>query len=46
MLLHSERLSFAFLLLFLEAFVLLHIHTRARSLAGDTGESGLAGRAP
>ncbi|NWZ30721.1 PIGO transferase, partial [Asarcornis scutulata] len=36
MLLHSERLSLAFLLLFLEAFVLLHIHTRARSLAGDT----------
>ncbi|XP_052526105.1 GPI ethanolamine phosphate transferase 3 isoform X2 [Tympanuchus pallidicinctus] len=36
MLLHTERLSLAFLLLFLEAFVLLHIHTRARSLAGDT----------
>ncbi|NXW92973.1 PIGO transferase, partial [Alopecoenas beccarii] len=35
MLLHSERLSLAFLLLFLEAFVLLHIHTRARGLAGD-----------
>ncbi|KFP57296.1 GPI ethanolamine phosphate transferase 3, partial [Cathartes aura] len=35
MLLHSERLSFAFLLLFLEAFVLLHIHTHARGLAGD-----------
>lgn len=45
MLLHSERLSLAFLLLFLEAFVLLHIHTRARSLAGDTGESRLGGRA-
>ncbi|XP_010156815.1 PREDICTED: GPI ethanolamine phosphate transferase 3, partial [Eurypyga helias] len=28
-------LSLAFLLLFLEAFVLLHIHTRARGLAGD-----------
>ncbi|XP_032532243.1 GPI ethanolamine phosphate transferase 3 isoform X2 [Chiroxiphia lanceolata] len=37
MLLHSERLSFAFLLLFLEAFVLLHIHTCARGLAGDAG---------
>ncbi|NXA42023.1 PIGO transferase, partial [Eudromia elegans] len=35
LLLHSERLSLAFLLLFLEAFVLLHIHARARSLAGD-----------
>ncbi|KAL9821765.1 GPI ethanolamine phosphate transferase 3 isoform 4-T5 [Geothlypis trichas] len=35
MLLHSERLSFAFLLLFVEAFVLLHIHTCARGLAGD-----------
>ncbi|XP_010182156.1 PREDICTED: GPI ethanolamine phosphate transferase 3, partial [Mesitornis unicolor] len=35
MLLHSERLSLAFLLLFLEAFVLLHIHTHARGLAGD-----------
>ncbi|XP_009075500.1 PREDICTED: GPI ethanolamine phosphate transferase 3, partial [Acanthisitta chloris] len=35
MLLHSERLSFAFLLLFLEAFVLLHIHSCARGLAGD-----------
>ncbi|XP_069737019.1 GPI ethanolamine phosphate transferase 3 isoform X2 [Phaenicophaeus curvirostris] len=35
MLLHSERLSLAFLLLFLEAFVLLHIHTCARGLAGD-----------
>ncbi|XP_009693241.1 PREDICTED: LOW QUALITY PROTEIN: GPI ethanolamine phosphate transferase 3 [Cariama cristata] len=35
MLLHSERLSLAFLLLFLEAFLLLHIHTRARGLAGD-----------
>uniref|UniRef100_A0A8C0ARR2 Phosphatidylinositol glycan anchor biosynthesis class O n=1 Tax=Buteo japonicus TaxID=224669 RepID=A0A8C0ARR2_9AVES len=35
MLLHSERLSLAFLLLFLEAFVLLHIHTRAKGLAGD-----------
>ncbi|KAM9262953.1 GPI ethanolamine phosphate transferase 3 isoform 4-T4 [Morus bassanus] len=35
MLLHSERLSLAFLLLFLEAFMLLHIHTRARGLAGD-----------
>lgn len=45
MLLHSERLSLAFLLLFLEAFVLLHIHTCARSLAGDTGESRLGGRA-
>ncbi|XP_009683681.2 GPI ethanolamine phosphate transferase 3 isoform X3 [Struthio camelus] len=35
LLLHSERLSLAFLLLFLEAFMLLHIHSRARSLAGD-----------
>uniref|UniRef100_A0A493SWN7 Phosphatidylinositol glycan anchor biosynthesis class O n=1 Tax=Anas platyrhynchos platyrhynchos TaxID=8840 RepID=A0A493SWN7_ANAPP len=32
MLLHSERLSLAFLLLFLEAFVLLHIHTRSFSV--------------
>lgn len=42
MLLHSERLSLAFLLLFLEAFVLLHIHTRAKGLAGDAGESGFS----
>ncbi|XP_074851980.1 GPI ethanolamine phosphate transferase 3, catalytic subunit isoform X2 [Carettochelys insculpta] len=35
LLLHSERLSLAFLLLFLEAFVLLRIHAHVVSLAGD-----------
>ncbi|TFK09401.1 secretogranin-1 [Platysternon megacephalum] len=35
LILHSERMSFAFLLLFLEAFVLLRIHACVVSLAGD-----------
>ncbi|XP_037758449.1 GPI ethanolamine phosphate transferase 3 isoform X1 [Chelonia mydas] len=35
LLLHSERMSLSFLLLFLEAFVLLRIHVCVVSLAGD-----------
>ncbi|XP_043371195.1 GPI ethanolamine phosphate transferase 3 isoform X3 [Dermochelys coriacea] len=35
LLLHSERMSLSFLLLFLEAFVLLRIHACVVSLAGD-----------
>lgn len=35
LLLHSERLSLAFLLLFLEAFVLLRLHAWVGRLAGD-----------
>ncbi|XP_019373581.1 PREDICTED: GPI ethanolamine phosphate transferase 3 isoform X1 [Gavialis gangeticus] len=35
LLLHSERMSLSFLLLFLEAFILLRLHVSAMSLAGE-----------